>query len=292
MAGLFDGVVPFVHTARHLSFRKAAAELGVSPAAVSKAVARLEQELGVELLHRTTRRVALSDEGALFFTRCQEAMQQVRAGREQLARAQRVPRGELCVSLPFVLGRRLIAELGRFIATYPTLHVDLRFTDRKVRLVDERVDVAIRFGPLDDSALVSRKLTDTRWVTAASPAYLARAGTPTGLDDLASHACVRFKSTRGRVVPWTFRGAARFTVPGCLDLDQGDLILDAALAGVGIVQVFSHMARDHVESGRLVEVLPDQAVAGPGIFAVCRPGQRSTPKVRAIMDFLVEAFRA
>lgn len=292
MAGLFDGVVPFVHTARHLSFRRAAAELGISPAAVSKAVARLESELGVELLHRTTRKVALSDEGALFYARCEEAMQQVRTGREQLARAQRVPRGELCVSLPFVLGRRLIGSLGRFIARYPTLHVDLRFTDRKVRLVDERVDVAIRVGPLADSALVSRKLADTRWVTAASPAYLARAGTPNRVDELTAHACVRFKSTRGRVVPWTFHAQPRVSVPGCLDLDQGDLILDAALTGVGLVQVFDHMARPHLDAGRLVEVLAAEAAPGPSIFAVCRPGQRSTPKVRALMDFLIETFHA
>ncbi len=292
MSDLFDGIVPFVHAARALSFRAAADELGVTPAAVSKSVKRLEARLGVQLLHRTTRRVSLSDEGAQFLVRCEDAMAHVQAGLDLVDTAQRTPRGDLTVSLSYVLGQTLLTALPRFLARYPALHVDLRLTDRHSRLVDERIDVALRVGPLADSALVARRLMQPRWITVAAPDYLARHGTPTAPEQLDSHTCIRFRSPRGKPIPWTFLDPAgrprSVSVPGRLDMDHGELIVTAARAGAGIAQVFDFMAAPWVRDGRLLEILGDWAADGPPVHALVLPGRRRAPKVRAFLDFVTE----
>lgn len=223
----FAGIVPFVYTARDRSFRRAAERLGITPAAVSKAIQRLEEEIGVQLFHRTTRRVSLSPEGEIFLARCQEAMAQVHAGRELIAMAQRDPVGELTVSLPFILGRALVARLPRFLGRYPALELHLRLSDRLSRLVEEGVDVAIRMGELDDSSLVARRVMRTRWATVAAPAYLAQHGTPARPRDLAGHNCIKFRSPRGVEVEWSFAAGARgpadkIKTAGNLNLDQGE----------------------------------------------------------------------
>lgn len=294
MADPFDGILPFVHTARALSFRAAAEQLGVTSAAVSKAVKRLEATLGVALLHRTTRTVSLSDEGARFLAHCEHALAHVQAGRDELEAARRVPRGELTVTLSHVLGSFLIARLPRLRARYPRLRVNLRLTDRRTRLVDDRIDVALRMAPLPDSSLVARKVISPRWATVAAPDYLARRGTPQDPDGLAEHACLRFRSPRGKAVPWTFADADgrpyAHEVSGDVDVDQGPLLVDAALAGLGVAQVFDFMAREPLRTGRLVEVLSDHAAPGPEVFALVLPQQRKAPKVRAFLDFVTEAF--
>jgi LysR family transcriptional regulator for bpeEF and oprC len=287
----FAGVVAFVHTARERSFRRAAERLGVTPAAISKAIQRLEEELGVQLFHRTTRRVSLSPEGEIFLARCQEAVAQVHAGRELIAMARRDPAGELTVSLPFILGRMLVTRLPRFLGRYPALRLHLRLSDRLSRLVEDGVDVAIRMGELDDSALVARRLLHTRWATVASPAYLARHGTPARIRDLAGHNCIKFRSPRGTAVEWSFadtHGAEKVRTSGNLDLDQGELLLEAAASGLGICQALHFMIEDYVRAGKLVEILHEHAAAGPPIHALCLPGQRSSPRVRAFIDFLVD----
>ena len=296
MPDLFDGVVPFVHTARALSFRVAARELGVTPAAVSKSVKRLEAELGVELLHRTTRKVTLSDEGARFLARCQDAMALVQTGRDQASAAARAPRGELRVSLSHVLGGFLVRLLPRFVARHPELRVELRVTDRMSALVDDRIDVALRMGPLRDSTLVARRLLGTRWTTVAAPAYLAQHPAPTDPEGLTAHDCLCFRSPRGRIVPWTFADPATGTITtreitGRFDVDQGPLLLEAAVAQMGITQVFDFMAATEIRRGRLVEVLSAYATAGPDIFAVTLPGRRRSPKVRAFLDFVHDELR-
>jgi DNA-binding transcriptional LysR family regulator len=292
----FAGVLAFCRVAEEQSFSKAAVRLGLTPAAVSKAVSRLERELGVRLLNRTTRRVALSSEGALYFAHCREALAELQAGRDVLAMAQRSASGELRVSLPFVLGRFVVSRLPRFLLRYPGLHVALHLTDRYVRLVDDAVDVAIRVGELSDSSLVARKLTETHWATLASPAYLARRGTPQSPEDLAKHNCLKFRSPRGRPVEYSFRtqGSSKprvLAVSGNFEADQGELVLEAALAGAGVCQVFSYMAKAALRRGRLVELLRDHSVAGPPVHALYLPQQRRSAKLRAFNDFLREIFR-
>lgn len=294
MADLFDGILPFVHAAEERSFRRAAERIGVTPAAISKAVQRLEARLGVRLLERTTRQVRLTDEGALYLARCREAIAQVEAGRETIARAQAVPRGELTVSLPFVLGDPLLHRLPRFSDLYPALRVHLRLSDRRSRLVDERVDVAIRVGDLRDDALIARRIMTTRWITVAAPAYISRRGAPERPEALREHDCLAFRAPRGKLIPWTFRGDDGETlsqaVDGPIDIDQGELLLTGALAGLGVAQVFDFMIGDHIRAGRLLEVLGAFAAEGPAIHALFLASQRRSPKIRAFIDFLVEAF--
>jgi len=287
---LFADVVPFVAVAEAGSFRAAAASLGVTPAAVSKAVARLEGRVGAQLLLRSTRRVSLSDEGRLFLGRCQAAIRAVEDGRGQLARSGDAVTGDVSLSTSFVFGRFLVQRVARLVSAHPALRLHLRFTDRQSELIGEGVDVAVRVGDLPDSSLVGRKLVDTRWVTVAAPAYLSQWGTPRSVDDLESHRAVRFRSPRGVAVPWSFQSARAPDMHLSLDVDQGELLLDAALAGVGVCQVFSFMVVDQLESGELIEILHDQACPGPPVHALCLPGQQRVPRVRAALDFLGEAF--
>lgn len=290
----FAGIVAFVEVARQRSFRRAAEQLGVSAAAVSKAVAKLEDELGVRLFDRTTRRVEPSAEGELFLTRCQAALGSIREGRELVAEAQKVARGDLTVSLPFILGPWLLERLPGFTARYPALRVQLRFTDRLSKLVDEHIDVALRSGSLGDSSVIARKLMDTRWVCVAAPGYLARKGTPREPSELAGHDCIAYQGPRGAVIDWTFRSKPRardmvsHAPEAHVVLDQGEQLVVAALAGLGIAQVLEFMVVEPLREGRLVAVLDEWSGAGPPIHALCKPGQRKLPKVRALLDFLAQ----
>jgi DNA-binding transcriptional LysR family regulator len=288
---LFSGVLPFLHTAEERSFRKAAAHLGVTTAAVSKAVARLEEELGVTLLHRTSRHVSLTPEGSAFLEHCREAVTRMQAGRELLAQARKVAEGVLKVSMPLVLGRLVVPQLGRLAARHPRLSFNLSLTDRFTRMAEEGVDVAVRIGELEDSSLVSRTLRIPRWVTVASPAYLGRHGTPRHYKELERHACLKFITPSGIIREWTFRDrreAQPVTVktPDVFRIDHGELLVEGAVAGLGICQAFDFMVAEHLGAGRLVEVLAPYAAEGPPIRALCLPRRQSTPRVRVFLDFL------
>jgi DNA-binding transcriptional LysR family regulator len=293
---LFSGVLPFLHTAEERSFRKAAAHLGVTTAAVSKAVARLEAELGVTLLNRTSRTVSLTPEGASFLEHCREAVTRMQAGRELLAQAQKVAEGELKVSMPLILGRVVVPELGRLAARHPRLTFNLSLTDRFSRMAEEGVDVAVRIGELEDSSLVSRTLGVPQWSTVASPVYLGRNGTPRHYKELERHACLKFITPAGTSREWTFkdrRDANPLTVktPDAFRIDHGELLVEAAVAGLGICQAFDFMVAEYVRAGRLVEVLAPYCAEGPPIRALCLPRRQSTPRVRVFLDFLQQLLR-
>lgn len=290
---LFARVEPFVHVAEKRSFREAARHLGVTPAAVSKAVAALEGELGVRLLNRTSRHVALTPEGEVYLRHCREAVDRLQAGRDLVTHAAQVAQGRLKVSMSVALGRPVVAALPRLLARYPRVQVQLSFTDVAVNLVEREVDVALRTGDLADSALVGRRLRTPRWVTVASPNYLARAGHPRDVGDLAAHACLQFARPSGQVAAWRFVGADEpFVAERPLLLDDGALLVDAASAGLGVAQVFDFMVADELRRGALVEVLPDRRAAGPPMHALCLPGRRRVPKIGAFLDFAVEVFGA
>ena len=293
---LFTGVLPFLHVAEERSFRKAAERLGVTVAAVSKAVRRLEEELGARLLERTSRQVALTSEGAAFLERAREAVAQMRAARETVAQAHRAPRGPLTVSLPFILGPVLLPRLARLQARHPQLTLHVRMSDRLSRLVEEQVDVAIRLGGLEDSSLVARRLLHTRWMTLAAPTYLARHGTPENPTDLERHACLKFVDPKGLTREWRFRqtpGGAEAVVRtrAAIDVDHGPALLDLAAAGAGLCQVLDFMSDARMRDGTLVEVLAEHAAEGPQVHALCLPGRQSVPRVRALLQLLVEELR-
>ncbi|WP_426731322.1 LysR family transcriptional regulator [Myxococcus faecalis] len=288
---LFAGVLPFVHVAEERSFRKAAARLGVTTAAVSKAVRKLEDDVGARLLERTSRQVALTAEGAAFLERAREAVAQLRAARETVAQAQRAPRGPLTVALPYILGPVVLPALARLQTRYPQLTVHARLSDRFSRMVDENIDVAVRVGELEDSSLVARRLLSTRWVTLGAPMYLARHGTPARPSDLERHVCLKFVDPRGLPRTWVFRRepggpSEPVRTPPAMDVNHGPALLEMAAAGAGLCQVLDFMLDTRRRDGRLVEVLADHAAQGPPVHALCLPGRQSVPRVRALLRLL------
>lgn len=287
---LFAGVLPFVRTAEERSFGRAAASLGITTAAVSKAVRKLEDDLGVKLLDRSSRVVALTREGAAFFERCRPAVLGVQGARDAMQDTRREPQGELAVTLPFILAPFVVPGLARLGTQYPRLIFRLHLSDRIARLADESFDVAIRMGELQSSSHVSRLLRATRWVTVASPGYLTRMSPPRSPADLAAHNCLRFVAPNGKPRDWSF---ADGTVPvhGNLVVDQGAELLAAARAGMGLCQVVDFMVQDAIRDGALVEVLPAHATEGPSIHALATASRARSVNVRAFLDFLIEAFR-
>jgi LysR family transcriptional regulator, regulator for bpeEF and oprC len=292
---LFSGILPFVRTAEERSFGRAAASLGVTTAAVSKAVRRLEDELGVKLLDRSSRVVAPTRDGELFLERCQPAVGQVQGAREAVQGRRRVPQGEVSLTLPFIVAPFVLPALARVGEQHPRLVFRIDLSDRITRLARESYDLAIRTGELEPSSLVTRFLRATRWVTVASPAYLARRPAPRTPADLEAHNCLVFVAPNGRPRHWTFLEEGREVrrhVDGNLLIDHGTSLPAAALAGMGVCQVLDFMVAPQVREGQLVEVLAAHAAPGPAIHALATPGRVRSANVRAVMDRLLDAFRA
>lgn len=285
----FRGVVPFVAVAEARSFRKAAARLEVSPAAVSKAIASLEAELGHPLFTRTTRAVGLTRQGEAFYERCQAALQAVRGGREALLGERKEPRGVLKLSVPHLAVPLVTPALHELGSRYPQLHFDVHVSDLLSRLEEDSVDVAVRIGVLPSSSLVARRLRKTTVVTVASPQYLALAGTPTRLNQLAEHRCLVVRAPDRKPRPFLFSSGLR-PAPPTFVVDHGPTLVDGALAGLGIAQAFDFMVAPLVREGRLVELWPEHAAKGPDIHAVCSQGLRASANVRVAFDVLGEHF--
>jgi LysR family transcriptional regulator, regulator for bpeEF and oprC len=288
---VFRGIVPFVVVAEERSFRGAAAKLGVSPAAVSKAVQQLEQRVGVALLVRNARSAALTPEGVAFFARCQEAMRSVAGARETLDAARSLPAGELTVSVPFVASPLLAPALALLRARYAQLHFRVVVTDRLSKLAEESVDIAVRVGPVREASLVARRLRRTRLVTVAAPSYLARRGTPRKVDELSDHDRLVLLSPHGKPHPWLFREGQQ-PVRGAVVVDHGPTLADLALAGLGVTQLFDYMAIDHVRAGTLSLVLERDIAAGPDVHALCAPGRRAAARIRVAFEAFADAFAA
>ena len=285
----FRGVVPFVAVAEERSFRRAAARLQVTPAAVSKAVAALEAELGQPLFTRTTRAVSLTRQGEQLFERCQQALAQVRGAKDALRSSRSVPKGLITLSAPFIAARLLGPALTLLASRYPGLSFDLKVSDRLTRFAEESTDVAVRIGTLADSSLVAKSLKATRLLTVASPAYLARAGTPSRPAQLSEHRCLVVRSPDNKPRPFLFSSGPHPVSP-VLVVDHGPTVIDAALTGLGVTQAFDFMLAEPLREGRLTELFPELAAKGPDIYAVCAGGRRASANVRAAFDALTEAF--
>ncbi len=286
---LFRGVVPFVTVAEELSFRRAAIRLGVSPAAVSKAVQTLEASVGVRLLARTPRSVALTREGEAFFDRARAAVAALRGAHDAIEPSRRAPQGELVVSLPFVLTELVATGLSLLHVRFPRLTFQVLVSDALSRLAEEKVDVAVRVGRLTSSSLVARTLRRTSLLTLAAPSYLARRGRPESRDQLATHDCLSVVAPTGKPYPWLF-DSGPYTPRPLLTVNHGPMLRDLLLAGLGLGQLFDFMAAPLVREGRLEHVLAHEPSTGPEVHAVCAPGHRVTPRVRAAFEAFTEVF--
>jgi DNA-binding transcriptional LysR family regulator len=284
---VFRGVVAFVASAEAKSFRKAAASLGVSAAAISKAISALEEETGVKLFVRGAREVALTSEGESFLSHCRPAVRSVAAGRAALDARRKQPQGELVVSAPFVATSLVAPALKLLRERHPRLSFSLKVSDELASFAEQGIDVAVRIGALADSGLVAKKIRETRLVTVASPAYLSRAGSPESIDDLAKHACIGLVGPNGKPFAWWFREGPR-EIAATLLVDHGPSVADLALAGAGVTQLFDFMAAPLVREGRLLTVLDGHVARGPDVYALSSPG-RQPARVRAAIDALVDA---
>ncbi|WP_375595794.1 LysR family transcriptional regulator [Algihabitans albus] len=271
-------IIAFVRVADARSFTVAAEQLGLSRSAVGKCVTRLEDQLGVRLLHRTTRSVTPTDEGEAFYERCIRILADLEDAELAMASRSERPRGRLRLDLPVSFGRlHVLPLLHRFMATWPDIVVNVTFTDRYVDLIDEGVDLALRIGGEADSQLVARTLAPHRLVTCATPDYLAARGTPRTPADLADHSCLAFTHA-GRPADWRFRTrpddgsdgplANNRTLPvhGRFCASNAEALRDAALAGYGIGQLATFLVGDDLRAGRLVPVLEflhDPGAANP-----------------------------
>lgn len=286
---LFRGVVPFVTVAQEGTFRAAANRLGVSTAAISKSISALEAELHTTLFLRGPRRVTLTREGQQLLAGAQAAVLALQGARESMESTRRAPEGELIISAPFVLTALLAAGMGLLLARYPRLTLRTVVTDRLTRLKEEQVDIALRIGPMSDPGLIARRLRPTALITVAAPAYLARRGTPRSPADLQGHDCLVLTTPDGKPRPWLFAHGAQ-PMPARLLIDAAPLLVDALLDGLGIGQLFDFMAEPLLRAGRLVHVMPETAAPGPPVHAVCAPGRRASPRVRAAFSAFADAF--
>lgn len=284
-----SGISVFVQVAETRSLVAASRVLGISASAVGKAVTRLEDKLGVQLFHRTTRSMALTPEGLLFLERSRRILCEMEAAEQELSDAMSRPRGRLKVSLP-PLGSLALRVLGEFMREYPDIELDLDFTDRRVDVIEEGFDAIVRAGEPGDSRLRHRKLGSYRILLVASPSYLRRHGTPKAPVDLASHSCLHYRiQNTGKLQTWPFVRTdpeAELTLPVSMVCNDIDTRVHFALEGLGIARLPEFVVREHIEQGLLTSILHD-FVDGSNTLHVLWPGSRyPTPKVRVFVDFL------
>lgn len=272
------------------SFSRAAERLGTSSGQASKLVARLEAELGVQLLTRTTRALSPTEVGRAYFERVKPLLEELDALDASVRNAAGAPSGRLRITAPMSFGTvQLVPVLADFARAFPQIVVDVDFSDRMVRLVDEGFDAAIRIGSPGDSAMIARRLCDVRIVTVAAPAYLAAHGVPATPVDLAAHDCIA-DSNVADPLNWRFRGGA-VPIRERLRFSNAEACAFAAEAGLGIAQVPSFAAGRGLRDGRLQLVLADAEPDPRGLFVIYPPGRHLAGKVRVLVDFLALCFR-
>lgn len=287
-------VLNFVRVADSGSFTAAANRLGISTAAVSKSVSLLESKLGVKLLNRTTRSLSLTDDGELLLQRCRNILLEVEATEAEMTGASLAPRGKLRVHAPVGMGRQVILPaLLSLTARYPELSINSDFSDRIPNLAEEGLDATIRIGVAADSRVVAKTLSRLRYVTCASPAYLAVHGIPATPEDLDRHNCLAYVQWQtGQYHQWHFKkDDARYAITpsGNLNLNHPEAILDAVVAGAGIARMASFIAAPAIMDGRLKLILTDWIAPGTPVQLIYLPNRHMSPRIRAFVDAMAEA---
>lgn len=290
----FKEMQAFAAVADAGSFVRAAEALQVSKTAVSRLIGDLEARLGVRLLHRTTRRLSLTAEGELFHARCKALTADVEEAEAEVTARAGEAVGQLRLNVPVSFGLMHLAPLWpAFLQQHPKVTLDVTLADRIIDLVDEGYDLAVRIAQLPASSLVSRKIASTRLVLCASPDYLRRHGEPSHPADIARHTVFTY-TLLATGDTWNFEGPdgpVEVRVTPRLRSNNGDTCCAAALQHQGIVLQPSFMVSHHLRAGALVEVLPQYRSLELGVYAVYASRRHVTPKVRVVIDFLVDAFR-
>ncbi len=277
----------FVLAAERRSFKHAGQAMGLTPSAIGKAIQKLEEQLAVQLFHRSTRSIAITEEGALFLDRCRRILGEIEAAQAEVTNARAAPHGRLKIALP-VEPTLLLPAITAFNEAYPTIQLDLDINDRFVDVIDEGFDAVIRSGAPIDSRLRHRKLGDFGWSFVASPDYIERSGRPENLSDLANHACLRQRLAQtGRLMPWPAPTSGEVPVAeATITATMMEPLLELATRGRGIAYLPDFAVRTSVEDGRLIEVL-NGATMEPGALHILWPASYyPLPKVRVFVDFM------
>jgi DNA-binding transcriptional LysR family regulator len=289
-----DAMRAFVTVVAEGSFTRAAERLALSPQLVSKYVSQLEQHLGVRLLNRTTRRLHLTEAGAAYRQRAQQVLVEIEDMESQLGELQSQARGRLRISAPVSFAIRHLAPLiSDFQQAHPAVDIDLQLNDRKVDIVEEGFDIALRIGRLKSSSLVARRIAPVRLVLCASPGYLATHGTPQRPQDLAGHRFLRYsymEESREPLLKWLSRSGGGGREISELSSNNGDVLVEAAIGGAGIALQPTFLSGSAIQQGRLKIVLAEHEPEPLGLYAVYAHRQLLASKVRHFVDFLAGYF--
>ncbi|MGL4324230.1 MAG: LysR family transcriptional regulator [Beijerinckiaceae bacterium] len=282
----------FALVAERGSLARAAPELGMTASALSKQLTRLEERLGVRLLNRTTRRLSVTPEGERFLARCRDVLALIEQAEEEASAAQRTPRGVLRVTAGTAFAKhRLAPIMTDYLALYPDITIELTVTDRQVDLAAENIDIAFRTGLLADSSLAARRIHAGRRVICCAPLYLERYGTPQTPQELLHHNCLTFGRTP-IYSEWPFSGADgvnRLRITGNLTADNGDLLYDLAVAGLGIVRLSTFIVQPALDDGRLVELFADSNLSDSiPTWALMLPGKNRALRIQSFVDFVAK----
>jgi len=283
----WDGISEFVYVAENESFTLASKKMAISTAQVSRQISALEKRLNIKLFYRTTRKVSLTEEGRVFYQHCRSVLDGLDAAERAITNLQSKPQGKIKLTAPVTYGERQVLPLvNNFMKQYNDVEVSAYLSNRQIDIVDEGYDLAIRLGKLSDSTMMAKKLGKRTNYVCASPSYLEKQGIPHSISELNKHSCLL-----GTNDHWHFRESGReksIRVTGRLRYNNGYSLTDAALKGLGIVQLPDYYVQQHIQRGELVTLLDSYRAPDEGIWAVYPQNRHLSPKIRLLVDYLAE----
>lgn len=292
----WDGISEFVYVAEYESFTRAAKELGISTAQVSRQISALEQRLNIKLLYRTTRKVSLTEEGRVFYQHCRGVLDGLDAAEQAVSNLQSKPQGRIKLTAPVTYGeQQLLPLINDFMLQYRDIEVTAFLSNQKLDLIEGGYDLAIRIGKLSDSTMMAKKLSLRTNFVCAAPAYLAKHGVPKTINELSQHNCLLGTRDYWRFIDFEKTATGQetikernFRVFGSVQYNSGYSLVDAALKGLGIVQLPDYYVQKHLASRALVSLLDDYQEPEEGIWAIYPYNRHLSPRIRLLVDFLAE----
>jgi DNA-binding transcriptional LysR family regulator len=279
----WQGICEFTAVAESGNFTQAAKKLLISTAQVSRQVSELEQRLNTKLFYRTTRKVTLTEEGQLFYQQCRSILDGLEVAERSLTNLQSTPQGKIRISAPVTYGERhIIPLINQFLLQYPQVEIEVQLSNQRIDLIEEGFDLAIRLGQLNDSSLIAKRISSRQHFLCASPSYIEQHGKPETINDLKQHNCLL-----GSADFWLFADK-KVRISGNLRCNSGLGLVDAALKGIGIVQLPEYYIAEHINNGELITLLEQQQRAEEGIWALYPQNKYLASKVKLLINFLQE----
>lgn len=283
----WEGISEFVHVAENASFTQASKKMAISTAQVSRQISALENRLNVKLFYRTTRKVSLTEEGRVFYQHCRSVLDGLDAAERAITNLQTTPQGKIKLTASVTYGEQQVLPLvSDFILQYSEVAVSAYLSNQQIDLVEGGYDLAIRIGKLADSSMMAKKLGTRTSYVCASPEYLEKHGIPHAISELSKHSCLL-----GTLDYWHFMESGKeknIRVAGKLRYNSGYSLADAALKGLGIVQLPDYYVQNHLQSGELITLLDSYRVPDEGIWAIYPHNRHLSPKIRLLVDYLAK----